>query len=276
VAPENQPINIYNQLFKDVVIGETDAEREARLAQLRARRKSVLDYLVADLNRLNARIPAAQRPKLDSHLEAIRALEKSLDAQIGSGSTVTLPTGLDVLRPNQSTNHPQLVKGFLDITKAAFQLDLTRVVSFSLGTGNHAVSFADFGMGPDGGVHDIAHQSKNEATMTALQEITLYYAARFTEWVQELAAIPEGTGTMLDNTLIFFFSEVGQWHEHDDIPLALVGGKNLGNVGNRCLSYGGRQVNDIGMAVLQKLGVSGRSNFGDARWFDSVAPELFA
>jgi hypothetical protein len=186
-----------------------------------------------------------------------------------------LPTGLEALEPNQSTNHPQLVDGFLSITKAAFQLDLTRVVSFSLGTGNHAVSFADFGMGPDGGVHDIAHQSKSEATMSSLQTITLHYMTRFNSWVQELAAIPEGNGTMLDNTLIFFFSEVGQWHEHDDIPLALVGGKNLGNPGNRCVVYDGRQVNDIGLAILQQLGVSARTNFGDARWFNSAAPELF-
>jgi hypothetical protein len=275
VAPENQPINVYNQLFKDVVVGETDAEREARLGKLRAQRKSVLDYLTADLGRLNARIPAAQRPKLDSHLEAIRALEKSLDAQIGSGSTVMLPTGLEALQPNQSTNHPQLVDGFLSITKAAFQLDLTRVVSFSLGTGNHAVSFADFGMGPDGGVHDIAHQSKNEATMSSLQTITLHYMTRLNSWVQELAAIPEGNGTMLDNTLIFFFSEVGQWHEHNNIPLALIGGKNLGNPGNRCVVYDDRQVNDIGMAILQKLGVTGRTSFGDARWYKGAAPELF-
>ena len=94
-------------------------------------------------------------------------------------------------------------------------------------------------------------------------------------WVQELAAVPEGNGTMLDNTLIFFFSEVGQWHEHNNIPLALIGGKNLGNPGNRCVVYDDRQVNDIGMAILQKLGVTGRTSFGDARWYKGAAPELF-
>jgi hypothetical protein len=78
---------------------------------------------------------------------------------------------------------------------------------------------------------------------------------------------------MLDNTLIFFFSEVGQWHEHDDVPLALIGGRNLGNVGNRCLRYD-RQVNDVGMAILQALQVP-RTSFGNEDWFTGAAPELF-
>jgi hypothetical protein len=95
------------------------------------------------------------------------------------------------------------------------------------------------------------------------------------EFVQQLAAVPEGTGSMLDNTLIYFFAETAQYHEHNDIPLALIGGKNLGNVGNRCLRYKARQVNDIGMAILKAFGTT-RTTFGDPRWFHGVAPGLFA
>jgi hypothetical protein len=148
------------------------------------------------------------------------------------------------------------------------------VASFSFGTGNNAVSFADFDAGPSGGVHNIAHQSQNDDTRNRLTTITLWYAARVVQFVQELAAIPEGDGTMLDNTLIFFFCEVGQWHEHRNIPLALIGGKNFGHVGNRAVHYESRQVNDIGMAILQALEVN-RTTFGDERWFQGAAPELF-
>jgi hypothetical protein len=179
-----------------------------------------------------------------------------------------------MLKPNTSSNHPQLVQGFLDITKTALQLDLTRVVSMSFATGNSAVSFADFNAGPSGGVHNIAHQSKSDMTREALATVTLWYTAKVAQFVQQLAAIPEGTGSLLDNTLIYFFAETAQYHEHNDIPLVLIGGKNLGNVGNRCLRYKARQVNDVGMAILKALGVN-RTTFGDPRWFHGVAPGLF-
>ena len=104
--------------------------------------------------------------------------------------------------------------------------------------------------------------------------VFVWYGARVAEFVQSLAAIPEAGGTMLDNTLIMFFSEVGQWHEHNDVPLAIIGGKNLGNVGNRVLRYS-RQVNDVGMAIAKQLQLP-VTTFGDARWFKGPAPELFA
>ena len=273
IAPDNEPRVVFDRLFADASTATSSEERQRALEQLKLRKRSVLDFLTSDLQRLDQRIPAAQRPKLESHLSAVRALETALERQTSTGVTIELPSGLEALQPNRSANHPQVVQGFLDITKAAFQLDLTRVVSLSFGTGNSAVSFADFGDGPEGGVHDIAHQNQNTDTQDRLSAITVWYLERVTEFVQALAAIPEEDGTMLDNTLIFLFSEVGQWHEHEDIPMALIGGKNLGHVGGRCLRYD-RHVNDVGMALVQALGIP-RTSFGDERWLQGAAPELF-
>jgi hypothetical protein len=280
IPPDNQPLTVFNRLFTGAnvgVAGATAQERAAALEKLFLRKKSVLDFMTSDLARLQKRIPSSQRPMLQSHLSAVQALEKTLAAQAGAGtsaSTATLPPAPTSLAANNSANHPKLVQSFFDIVRTAFQLDLTRVVSLAFGTGNSAVNFADFGAGPSGGVHNIAHQSKTATTIDALSTITLWYGARVTEFVQSLAAIPEAGGTMLDNTLILFFSETGQYHEHNDLPLAVIGGKNLGNVGNRVLRYS-RQVNDVGMAILKQLQVP-VTTFGDARWFKGPAPELFA
>jgi len=277
IPPDNAPINVYTQLFSNVVTTGTTAEQQAALQKLRARRQSVLDFLQADLTRIKARVPAADRLKIDSHATAIRALEKSFDAQVTQPTTmVKLPTGLETLKPDTSANHPQLIAGFFDTIKAAFQLDLTRVVSFAFGTGNNAVSFADFITGgPAGGVHDIAHLSVSDATKQELSTISIWYMGKVAQLVQDLAAIPEGTGTMLDNTLIYMFFETAQYHEHNDIPLAMFGGKNLGLVGNRVLRYNSRQINDVQMSVLKAFGTK-RATFGDLRWFKGAAPEIFA
>jgi hypothetical protein len=275
IPPDNAPINVYTRLFSNVVTMGTPMEQQVALQKLRARRQSVLDFLRADLGRIGARVPAADRPKLDSHLSAIRALEKSFDTQVTPpATTVKLPTGLETLKPDTSSNHPQLIAGFFDIVKAAFQLDLTRVVSFAFGTGNNAVSFADFGGGPSGGVHDIAHLSVNDMTKQMLTAITLWYMGKVAQFIQDLAAISEGTGSMLDNTLVYVFFETAQYHEHKNIPIAIFGGKNLGHVGNRVLSYNNRQINDVQLSILKAYG-SRRTTFGDPRWFKAAAPEIF-
>ncbi len=276
IPPDNAPINVYTQLFSNVVTTGTTADQAAALQKLRARRQSVLDFLQADLARIKARVSAADGLKIDSHATAIRALEQSFDAQVTQPTTmVKLPTGLETLMPDTSSNHPQLIAGFFDTIKAAFQLDLTRVVSFAFGTGNNAVSFADFGGGPAGGVHDIAHLSVTDATKQMLTTITLWYMGKVAQLVQDLAAIPEGTGTMLDNTLIYMFFETAQYHEHNDIPVAIFGGKNLGLVGNRVLRYTNRAINDVAMSILKAYGTK-RATFGDLRWYKGPAPEIFA
>jgi len=272
---------VFSRLFSDVMLGATGTanpqERAAAFERLRLRKQSVLDLVRRDLARLQKRIPTAQRATLQSHLAAVESLEKTLMNQTAGSAAAAnakLPMLDATLTPNNSANHPKLMQAFFDIIRTSMQLDLTRVVSFAFGTGNSAVSFADFAAGPSGGVHNIAHQSKNTVTMDKLTTITLWYNARVAEFVQTLAAVPEADGSMLDNTLVFLFSEVGQWHEHNDIPIAVIGGKNLGNVGNRVLRYT-RQVNDVGAAILKQLQVP-ITSFGDARWFKGPAPELFA
>jgi hypothetical protein len=276
IPPQNSPQVLFDRLFKDVNVGAAAGpDRTMALAQLRAKKKSVLDFMTADLKRLEKQISAAQRPMLQSHLAAVAALEKTLETGGGAVPTAggTLPAIDAGLTPNTSAQHPKLLQAFFDEIRSAFMFDLTRVVSLSFGTGNSNVSFADFMAGPSGGVHNISHQSQNATTMDKLTIITQWYMSRVKEFAQSLAAIPEAGGTMLDNTLIFLFSEVGQWHEHSDIPLLLVGGKNLGHVGGRALRYT-RQVNDVGMAILKQLQVP-VTGFGDARWFKGPAPELF-
>jgi hypothetical protein len=276
IPPESAPLAVFDRLFKDVNVGAGGADRAAALAQLRAKKKSVLDFMRSDLGRLERQVSSAQRPLLQSHVAAVASLEKTLTSPAGPNVTTggplpVIPAGL---MANTSANHPQLMQGFFDIIRSAFMFDLTRVASMSFGTGNSAVSFADFGAGPSGGVHNISHQSQNTATMDSLSTITRWYLTRVKEFVLSLAAIPEPDGSaMLDNTLILLFSEVGQWHEHGDIPLVLMGGKNLGHTGGRALRYS-RQVNDIGMAILKQLQVP-MTTFGDTRWFKGAAPELF-
>jgi hypothetical protein len=67
---------------------------------------------------------------------------------------------------------------------------------------------------------------------------------------------------LIDNTIVVLFSECGDGHGHDNIPIALFGGRQLGLTGNRCLRYKGRSSNDLWTALAPRFGLD-LPAFGD-------------
>ena len=71
-------------------------------------------------------------------------------------------------------------------------------------------------------------------------------------------AIPEGDGSMLDSTLFLYGTGISDsnTHFHDDLPIALVGGKNAGIRGGRYLRYpADTPLANLHVTILEKLGV---------------------
>jgi hypothetical protein len=271
MPPEIEPSKTYTRLFSSLMPAATNPEQQRELDRALAEERSVLDYVRGDLARLNQRLPAAQREKLERHTDGLREIERSLTPSL-AGRPGTLPGPPEVLEPNVSTNHKKIIDQYLGLIKLAFQFDVTRVITFMFGSGNNTVSLGDFM--PDftkGGIHRLAHAYK----APALIQTTRWYTAITAAFINELAAIKESDGsTLLDNAMVPFFSEVGQYHEHNDIPFALFGGKNLGLKGGRCLTYPGRTPNDVWVDVARVFGVP-MPQFGDAALNAGPLPELF-
>ena len=88
--------------------------------------------------------------------------------------------------------------------------------------------------------------------------------------------------SMLDNTLIVFFSEVSiigdgidAQHDPKNTPLAVIGGKNIGHVGGRCLRYTTRTTNDFWTTVGRQLGLDKAYVMGNPGDNHGGLPELF-
>ena len=88
---------------------------------------------------------------------------------------------------------------------------------------------------------------------------------------------------MLDNTLIVFFSEVSiigdgieAQHDAKNTPLAVIGGKNLGHIGGRCLRYKTRTTNDFWTTVGRQLGLDPAFVMGNPTDNHGGLPELFS
>jgi hypothetical protein len=253
-----RPHQVYDRLFVGADLQGQD------LTEQLANEQSVLDVLKTDLAELSRRVPSSERPQLESHLAGIRELETSLQAVLGGAAE--LPARPPELDQADSKNHRGIIDAHFQLARSALQLDLTRVVTLAFASSNN---FADFGTIIGGsqftdnitypfasfGVHALAHRDESTKSAT-LEIITDWYMQRTVELIKLLATTPDTDGSrLLDNTLVVLFSETGEGHAHDNIPLALFGGKTLGILGNRCLRYGGRMPHDLWTALAPLYGL---------------------
>jgi hypothetical protein len=267
MPPDLEPTKTFARVFANVMTGGGTGGQEAAQRAI-AEEKSVLDFIKGDLGRLSQRLPADQRPKLDSHLSALLEFERTLVPP--TGMPVTLPPPPESVPPNVSANHKKILDQFFGITKLAFQLDLTRVVTFMFGSANSQVAIPGIS-GLTKGIHPTAH----DYSVAPLTAATAWYCDAVAKFVQDLATVKESDGSsVLDNTIIVMSSDVAQYHEFTNVPMVLFGGSKLGLKGGRCLKYTGRTPSDVWTAVSGAFGVP-MTAFGDPAYNKGPLPELF-
>jgi hypothetical protein len=273
MPPDLDPLKTYTRVFANVMTGGMNPGGQEAAQRALAREKSVLDFLKGDLGRLNQRLPADQRPKLESHLSALLEFERTLVPPSGDGGAppgVTLPPPPEVVASNVSANHKKILDQFFGIIKVAFQLDLTRVVTFMFGSANSQVAIPGI-TGLTKGIHPTAH----DYSVAPLTQATAWYCDVVAKFVLELAALKESDGSsVLDNTIIVMSSDVAQYHEFTNVPMVLFGGSKLGLKGGRVLRYTGRTPSDVWTGVAGAFGVP-MTAFGDPAYNKGPLPELF-
>ncbi len=233
VPVTDDPYAVYRKMFADVT-STPGAAPDAALTDRLMRRKSVLDGVARDLTSFRKRLPPEDRLRADAQLETLRTLEQRLST--GAGAP---PVGCRKVDPKAGVNlkdsrlHAEVSQLQFDVLTAAFACDLTRIVSFVFDTA-HGCNFAP--VGRNDSLHTLSHDFRD--TFVLGRRVHFEQIAYF---AQKLKAIPEGTGSMLDNTIIFVGSEISQGHQHERMPFLTIGGKNLGVRGGRYLTYpGGR------------------------------------
>jgi hypothetical protein len=254
--PSLRPDDVYARLFGDGLMpgGGTDGNLAA-LAAARKRRQSVLDFIRGDLGRVRKQFPASMRAELDQHEGAVRELERGLEETESEPTCVepTIELGLD----GQTGDflHVQRVgEQQLKLVTAAFQCDITRVVSFMWGTGASLVSFPDYDTNNH---HSTSHNNEREK----LSNVDRWYSERTAAFIESLVDTTDVSGArILDNTLVWYLSEVAEgWnHSHDDYPFVLFGGDGVGldMRGVLDVSGQGRTGNDVWSSIAQRFGAT--------------------
>jgi hypothetical protein len=267
----------------------------AAVAQRLQLRKSVLDSVSGDLQEISTRLGPDDNHKLDFHLTAVREAENKLSNLINNHGTCAaattpkdyknIPPGLANNELNLETYVPDMIDAMVTMIGAALKCGLTRVGSMQFGYGGGKWKWAWEQIGIN---HhdDIAHLDTTDdpGTTTTAQQTTArvttinqYYASVIRKLAVDLQSAPEGTGNMLDNTLIVWSNEMGRGdHRLDDIPALLIGliGNGIkqgGKVYDLAAARGSQQPHNIlGYHMLNALGHT-TQGFGDIADMSSYA-----
>jgi hypothetical protein len=263
--PEIEPSEVYTRIIGKLMPDQPGLT-EAQVLQLRAERKSIIDYLRGDLSRLSTLAPASEKVLIDAHVEALKSLETSFNAAIDAlGGTrancdpLMPPVFYDVKKKpaNQAGQNPfhgivgQLQ---LDIIRTAFACNLTRTATFMWSPGTNLVVFGGLYDGMPQEEHHLQSHSNAEGKEHDLVAIERWYADQTAAALVKFDEVLEADGsTLLDNTAVAYVTEVARGFDHDqaNVPFAVIGGKSLGIPGDRFYKADGpnRPTNDLWLAL---------------------------
>jgi hypothetical protein len=240
-------------------IGKTTEE----LAQLRAERRSVLDLLGAELTALASKIGAADKKKLDAHLSAVREIEQRLQS---SNISCEGPVLGDELDANESSNTPVVMDAMISLMAASLSCGLTRFASMQYRVGENDGGYLYDWLGITSLEHHLmTHEpDSNTQAKADLSKIYAWYSEMFAKFLDRLDAIPEGDGTMLDNSLVLWGSELGKGNNHSfaKIPLLTAGRAGGKLQAGRYLQYEGVEHNRLLVSAAQLMGATEIEKFG--------------
>ena len=256
IAPEDNPYDMFDRLFADFQVDETDLER------LRMERQSVIDVVREQLVSLEPQYGQADKLKVEAHLESLRSIEKRLD--IGYSNNCELPTVDGQIDHQDDASFREISRLQMDLMVMAFACGLTRVstLMWSRATSQQTYPFLGF----TDKHHDMSHEGEsNTAAQNKLITINNFLSGELAYLLQALDNVQEGNGTMLDNTLIIWGNELGEGkgHTRHPIPFIMAGGGGGYFRMGRNLDYGDTDHNRLLVSACHFMGLDGQQTFGN-------------
>ncbi|MDQ3035157.1 MAG: DUF1552 domain-containing protein [Myxococcota bacterium] len=268
--------SVFDRLFGDIANPEAAAAEAAR----RQRRASLLDDVLEDYGSLHRRLGAADKRRLDEHMQRIREVEQQLRAPIISCDGAAGPPtyGHNI---GDSRYLPQVTDSMFHVIALAFACDLTRVATFmsrSEGeTTNHTFPWLSFGVcdndvsdpnttdcndDGDGRVshHNMSHS--HSVYRDNLLEVMQWQVSTLTGFAGRLADVSIGDATLLDSSFCLHVSGNAHTHRAERLPLLGIGSLGGRLQTGRALQRDGASLNDYWLTLLNAFG-SPATSFGD-------------
>ncbi len=198
--------------------GEAGVRREKN-------RRSILDFVLQDARELGAKVSGSDKAKLDEYYTAVREIEqrvetteRSVNAAQAAGviSQYEIPEQI----PESFEDHARLM---MDIMALAFQTDTTRIATCMMANEGSNRSYRNLDI--TRGHHEISHHQDNPDNLRQIRDINRFHIRQFAYLIGKLKSMPEGDGSVLDNTMLLYGAALADpnRHDHGNLPLLLAG-----------------------------------------------------
>ena len=215
---DNSPSHVFARLFLE----GRKSELQAQLRRLQDNR-SILDDVRDQAKVLRSGLGADDREKLDEYLTSVRDLEQRL-VKNEAWSKTPKPK-VDVEPPKDISNKADLIgrtRLLFDLTHLALQTDSTRLVTIMLAGSTYAPPIPGVTLGH----HDLSHHGKDPGKLAQLKIVELETMKTLQELLTKLKQTKESGGSLLDKTVVFLGSNMGNGSSHSvkNLPVLLAGG----------------------------------------------------
>jgi hypothetical protein len=247
--PEINPRMAFERLFGTADLSLSPEVRSRRAAY----RKSILDMVRDDTQKLTSSLGANDRRKIDEYLFAIREIEQRIEKAEKDDRaiqpSIEKPAGIPV-------TFNEYVTLMCDLQMMAFQTDLTRVSTLMFAREGSNRVYPELGINDPH--HPLTHHRNNPEWIEKVAQINTYHVEMFAQYLKKLKATKDGDGTLLDNSMIVYGAGIsdGNRHNHEDLPILLAGRGGGGLKPGRHILYPkGTPITNFYLTLLDRMGV---------------------
>jgi hypothetical protein len=228
----------------------------------------VLDFVIGEYDGLRTRLGAFDRDRIEEHLDSIRSIEMRLDATVNQ---LANPSCTKPAAPPSGPDYQTRGRLHMDLIVMALACDLTRVASLLWeNAADHAVNFAFAGTTVRH--HDAAHGRDT----AALVKITTWFATQFDYLLTRMKAVEEGDRTLLDNTVVMWWTEMSDGASHSNVntPFLLAGSAGGSFRTGRWLRFPGKVRHaNLFVSIQNAMGIPS-DTFGRPDWCTGPLSQL--
>ena len=256
------PMEVYPSLAFDALFDNRGSRRNL----------SILDRVRDEAAGLSRRVSSGDRARLEEYLTSVREVEKrAAPMRAAKDSADEAARGKDrpaALMPRPANGLPEDIREHMrlmcDIVALGFQADKTRVATLLLCRDISGLFY------PFLDVRNAHHSASHDDKSEAYERVTRFYVGQLAYLAARLDAMPEGAGTVLDNSCLLFTNSMwsGTQHDASKLPVVLAGGLGGTIETGRVLDYRGkgddrRKLCAMYLSILDRMGVP-LDRFGDA------------
>lgn len=264
VPPITDPRALFNTLFLE---DSTEGKRAA--AKRSALKRSILDSVKNDADKLAKRVSQRDREKLDEYYTAVRDAEIAVTQ---NAHWIDVPKPKAPIAPPMNQGIVKDLPTLYDLILLALETDSTRIATLEISS----EGFDTSALGVSGGYHSISHHGQQADKIRALITLEGYQTEQFARFLGKLQSSREANErhSLLDDTIVLFGSGMGNGNSHTNtnLPMLVAGG---GFQHGQHLSYRetarNEPLSNLYLSIVNRLGIDDQrfcKSTGRLRGFD--------